>query len=216
MRLYLIRHAEPAYPDDALTDAGHRQARRLAERLAGLGLDRLVSSPMRRARDTARYTAERTGLEVEVEEWLAELESWLLGDSEEGEAPAWEIPAAVVRRRVDLHSGNWHTLVRSWERGRLEAFEGLQRSSDALLARFGCRRTPDGWELHGSVRALAAFCHTGLALTWLAHLLRIPPPLVWAGFTLAPASVTLVEFEQGAGGGAQPRCLLLGDTSHLR
>ncbi len=59
MRLVIVRHAEaaPGEPDElrALTPAGHEQARLLGERLRGEGIapDALLTSPLRRARETA-------------------------------------------------------------------------------------------------------------------------------------------------------------------
>jgi broad specificity phosphatase PhoE len=105
MRLYLIRHAEPAYPDDALTARGHRQARALAQRLEGMGIDRVYSSPMNRALETARYTAERLGLDVQVEPWTRELEDWWIPDTAVGELPAWQVDAATLR---GLGRESWH------------------------------------------------------------------------------------------------------------
>lgn len=60
MRLYIVRHAEaaPGSPDElrALTAEGHEQARALGRRLAGEGVrpDAILSSPLLRARETAK------------------------------------------------------------------------------------------------------------------------------------------------------------------
>jgi phosphohistidine phosphatase len=60
MRLYVVRHAEaaPGSPDElrALTPAGHEQARALGRQLRdeGVAPDAVLSSPLLRARETAR------------------------------------------------------------------------------------------------------------------------------------------------------------------
>jgi probable phosphoglycerate mutase len=59
------------------------------------------------------------------------------------------------------------------------------------------------------------FCHGGFGLMWLAHLLEIPFPLVWAGFWLPPSSVTTVLFEERSSAWSVPRCIGLGDVAHL-
>src|SRR6478672_7216991 len=97
MRLYIIRHAEPDYPRDALTARGHAQARALARRLGEMKIGRVYSSPMNRALETARYTAERLGLEVQVESWTRELEDWWIPDEVLGERPVWQVDAATLR-----------------------------------------------------------------------------------------------------------------------
>jgi probable phosphoglycerate mutase len=55
-----------------LSDAGRRQAGVVAERLAGLDLAALYTSPLERARETAEPTAQATGLEPVEEPGLLE------------------------------------------------------------------------------------------------------------------------------------------------
>jgi|SRR5579864_2071427 len=218
MRLHIIRHAEPAYPDDALTERGHEQARALAGRLAAAGLDRVYSSPLQRARETARYTAERLGLVLEEEPWTRELEDWWVrGDDGAEEVPVWQASAAAVRALAPrLRLDDWHRFPpfdAPWLR---RAFAQLGLDADAFAARQGYVRDGVTYRAGGDgPHRVAVFCHGGFALTWLAHLLAIPPPLVWAGFTLPPASVTTVLFEALPGGRAVPRCHGLGDVTHL-
>ena len=58
MLLYIIRHADPIYNPDSLTELGHKQAEALAKRLAVNGLDRVYSSPNMRAQMTAKPACE--------------------------------------------------------------------------------------------------------------------------------------------------------------
>lgn len=55
-----------------LSDRGRVQAERVAERLAGLPVDAIYSSPLERARETAGPTAASTGLEVTEDAGLIE------------------------------------------------------------------------------------------------------------------------------------------------
>ncbi len=81
MRLILVRHGEVAAnremryvgaSDPALTPEGERQAAALAEAVAGLRPTRLLTSPRQRCRQTAEPIATAAGLEVAIEEALAE------------------------------------------------------------------------------------------------------------------------------------------------
>jgi len=222
LRLLIIRHAEPDYPRDALTERGSLQAERLALRLAGEGIDRLYSSPLRRALDTARPAAAVLGLPVGIEPWTRELEDWWLPIGPEGERPAWKLDGGMVRDLApELHPEDWCSLPPFDLPVLRQGFAALTAASDAFLARHGCVRAGRRYRLerpeHGPADRLALVCHAGFGLTWLAHLLAIPPPLIWAGFALPPASVTTIEFEPlPDGGGAAPRCLAVGDVSHLR
>lgn len=86
MRVYLLRHGEslsnaapetlalPAAEGDRLSERGELQADAAAERIAALGVSRIVCSPLRRAQQTAAPIARRTGLEPETWDWIYELE----------------------------------------------------------------------------------------------------------------------------------------------
>jgi probable phosphoglycerate mutase len=80
---YLVRHgqtessARKAYSgrsDVALTAEGREQARRVAQRLAGAGIDAVFSSPLSRARDTARAIADAAGVPLTIDERLTEVD----------------------------------------------------------------------------------------------------------------------------------------------
>ena len=53
MILYYIRHGEPIYDPDCLTELGHKQADAVSKRLALYGVDEIYSSTSIRARQTA-------------------------------------------------------------------------------------------------------------------------------------------------------------------
>ena len=75
LMLLLIRHAEQAtmrIADADLSERGVVQASLLAERLAALPPTAVVSSPLRRARQTAEILARRCRLDPEVEPGLEE------------------------------------------------------------------------------------------------------------------------------------------------
>ncbi len=79
-RLFLVRHAAAGnrarwVGDDRqrpLTPKGERQAKAIARRLAGEGIDRIVTSPYLRCRQTVEPLAAELGLPVEESEALAE------------------------------------------------------------------------------------------------------------------------------------------------
>lgn len=79
--LLLVRHGETPTtgtvlpgrtPGLHLSDRGRIQAERVAERLAGLPIDGIYSSPLERTRETAEPTAACTGLEVNENAGLIE------------------------------------------------------------------------------------------------------------------------------------------------
>lgn len=78
-RLFLIRHGEPeaawggAADDPGLSDSGRGQAAAASETLAGLGRLAIISSPMKRCRETAAPFEVRTGVQARVEPRVSEV-----------------------------------------------------------------------------------------------------------------------------------------------
>jgi broad specificity phosphatase PhoE len=101
--IYLARHGETddnargvvqGWIDTPLNERGREQARELAERAAGLGLQAVWTSHLARAADTARIVADAIGLEPRVDPRLAESRrgSWegrVLAEIERSEPEAW-------------------------------------------------------------------------------------------------------------------------------
>lgn len=104
--LILVRHGETAVNAEGrlqgrveteLTGRGREQAARVASAIARTGAARLVTSPLRRAVETAEAIAAVTGLAIEVDDRLAELH---YGDWEGSRFE--ELPAgAFARWRAD-------------------------------------------------------------------------------------------------------------------
>ena len=78
MQLLLVRHAlplrsEPGQGSDPdLSEEGIEQAKRLPDALARFPITRLVSSPQRRAVQTAQPVADALGLTIDIDDRLAE------------------------------------------------------------------------------------------------------------------------------------------------
>lgn len=130
-RLYLIRHGKPAAvwgeadPDPGLDAAGAEQARAARDLLMSLPATerptRVVSSPLRRCRETAQPTAEALGVELEI-------------DPRVGEIPT---PAAVAHEDRsewlrNAFAGTWDQIV-----GDLDYDEWRRAIAASLVARGG-------------------------------------------------------------------------------
>ena len=218
MRLYIIRHADPDYEKNTITAEGHQEARALAGRLAADGLDRIYSSPMQRALDTAEYASARLGLICRIEPWTREL--WpelVLAGSPWGDIMSMDVPGEIIRgaKEMPTHQ-NWQKSPEFVRYHLDDVFRDVANHSDAFLARHGYTREGGRYRcVSANEEKIAVFCHGGLALTWLAHLLEIPVSLCWSGFWLPPSSVTTILFEQRSSRWAVPRCIGLADVSHL-
>lgn len=72
MRLLFIRHAEPDYCTDSLTEKGCREAALLAKTAPSLRMDHCFVSPLGRAQKTAAYCMAAVGKEARTLPWLEE------------------------------------------------------------------------------------------------------------------------------------------------
>jgi 2,3-bisphosphoglycerate-dependent phosphoglycerate mutase len=89
MLLYCVRHGESLYnaegrvqgqSDVALSEFGRSQSAAVAEALAEKSLDALYSSPLRRAMETAEVVARRTGLPIQTDPRLKEVNAGIFQD----------------------------------------------------------------------------------------------------------------------------------------
>jgi probable phosphoglycerate mutase len=200
----LLRHGEtPLTPekrfsgsggtDPELSPAGWQQAHAAAEALAARGtIQAVVSSPMRRCRQTASAVAERCGLQVRVDDGLREAD---FGD--------WEgLTFAEVQQRWpdDLHK--WLSDTEVAPTGGGESFATVAQriavTRDRLLARY-------------AGRTVLLVTHVTPIKTLVRLALDAPPSSLFR-MELSAACVSAVAYY--ADGNASVR--LVNDTSHLR
>ncbi|MDQ1909018.1 histidine phosphatase family protein [Paenibacillus sp. GD4] len=217
MRLYIIRHADPDYERGTITPDGHLEAQALADRLMEHGLDRIYCSPMGRAIHTMQYTTDRLRMQAIIVDWMQEINGMNVTVGEWGSMSPFELPGEVILEKEPFPGHhNWHENPFLSD-GRLQAkVKEIQESSDAFLSSLGYEREGGRYRcVRPNEEQVAVFCHGGLGLTWLAHLLQLPTSLAWSAFWLAPSSVTTILMDRRSDEWAVPRCIGLGDTSHL-
>ena len=216
MRLLIIRHADPDYAIDSLTEKGHREAALLAERLSKEKIDAFYVSPLGRARDTAGYTLRKIGREAQVCDWLREFPAVIDKPNEQGDI-AWDwMPADWTAYPEFFDRERWmhHPAM---EAGGVPAlYADVCTGLDALLENHGYKREGAYYRaVRANRETVALFCHFGLACVLLSHLLNVSPMILWHGFCAAPSSVTTLYTEEREEGVAYFRAAAFGDTSHL-
>ena len=70
MKLLIVRHGDPDYSIDSLTEKGWKEAELLKTRMAKLTDPYFYCSPLGRARATAEYTLEKLGRQAQTLDWL--------------------------------------------------------------------------------------------------------------------------------------------------
>src|SRR4051794_13867204 len=162
MELLVIRHAEPIRvtatesggrpADPELTTRGRAQATRLGDWLGAEGVDHVVSSPLRRATETAAPLAATLGLDVTIDDQLREYDA---------NADSY-IPIEELR---ELKDDRWQAMVD----GRWEDFGG--EAPDVFRGRIVARL--DAIIVEHPGERVAVVCHGGVINVYLATLLDI-------------------------------------------
>ena len=112
MRILIVRHGDPDYENDTLTEKGKREATLLAEKLKKEKIDYFYSSPLGRAKDTCMYVARAMGREkdVAVMPFLREFDrpkSVVLPNGEE-KVLIWDLLPEFWTKQEDMYDrDNW-------------------------------------------------------------------------------------------------------------
>lgn len=217
MKLIIIRHADPDYSIDSLTEKGWREAELLADRISKMDVNAFYVSPKGRARDTASVTLTRMNREAKVLTWLREFEA-PIDDSETGKKRIpWDfLPAYWTQVKEYYDKELWHT-VPLMQTGNVKNEADLVYAGlDELLKEHGYRHEGNLFRaVRPNQETIVLFCHFGVECVILGHLLGISPVILWHGFCAAPTSVTTLVTEERREGIAYFRMSSFGDISHL-
>ncbi|MGI5399403.1 bifunctional RNase H/acid phosphatase [Streptomyces sp. CA-135486] len=200
----LLRHGEtPLTPekrfsgsggtDPSLSPVGRHQAEAVASALAARGtIQDIVSSPLKRCRETAEAVAVRLNLDVRIEDGLRE-----------ADFGAWEgLTFAEVQERYPDDLDAWLASTKVAPTGGGESFATVARrvaaTRDKLIARY-------------AGRTVLLVTHVTPVKTFVRLALGAPPESLFR-MELSAASISAVAYYKD--GTASLR--LLNDTSHLR
>ncbi len=217
MKLLIVRHADPDYSIDSLTETGWIEAELLSKRLAKLDVKAFYVSPMGRAKDTASLTLKAMGREAEECTWLREFSAFIKKPYENEISCAWDwLPTCWTEDPVAYDPDRWMESALFQGTRVPEEYRWVAEEFDLLLASHGYVREKNYYRAtEPNEDTLVFFCHFGLESVLLSHLLHVSPMVMWHGTCAAPTSVTTVVTEERREGVAAFRVTALGDTSHL-
>ncbi len=225
MRMILIRHGDPDYQKDGLTEKGIREAQLLSERTVHWkGITDIFCSPYGRAQKTAAYTLEQMGRGAVTLPWLHEFDHFINDPVTGRHGVPWDLMPAYWTEIPEMYDkkGWRETEVYRSNPSILPAYDEVCENLDKLLSSYGYKRYHNYYKTdHAELPAaqdttIVCFCHLGIILVMLSHLLSISPAVLLHSFYIAPTSVTVLATEERVPGIASFRAQVLGDTSHLR
>lgn len=222
MLFYYIRHGDPIYNPDSLTDFGHEQARALAKRLAIHGLDKIYTSTSNRAMLTASYTAEALGLTPTPLDFANEGHAWneMTTDTPDGRRWLFNHPQnrmLLASREVKALGENWYLHSAFSKYNFKKGLDRIRHGVNEFMLSLGYRHI-DGTGSYEVVTEnndrVALFAHQGFATLFFSCLFDIPYPEYALHFDMCTTGLTVVDFRT-EGGIAIPTVKTYSNDSHI-
>jgi len=222
MLLFYVRHGDPIYNPDSLTERGKKQAYALVHRMKECNPDRIFASSSNRAIMTAEPTAKYFNKQIEILDWCNEIYAWneFTFKKEDG-GKIWcffepETKKLFNSDDVKKLGKNWfdhpafkNTLFKS-------GTQRVQTEVDKFMLSLGYEHDHEN---NGYIATrpnedrIALFAHQGFGMIFLSCLLDIPYPLFSTHFDMSHSNMTVIEF---AGNDfVIPRALQVSNDSHI-
>ena len=185
LRLFIVRHGETAenlrmaylgLRDEPLNETGRRQAECVAEALSRIQLKQIVSSPLRRAADTAACIHAASGAELRKDDRLRE-----------GSFGDWE---GLTRNEVLNRSERDAEILSQWEESSSIAPPGVESGDDVQQRAV---RLVEDLVVEFPDASIALVSHVGPIKALLAAALGIPLNASRRLF-LDPGTISVVEW----------------------
>lgn len=244
MRLIFIRHGQPDYTTDTLDEKGKREALALAERTRNWRVDRIFSSPLGRAKETAAPTLKALHMDATICPWLQEFPGQITDPLTGITHCLWDLmPQYYTEQPLMYDRERWVEAPLYKDQPEIKAnWEAVKNGLDGILASYGYTRRglyyqfeePDGSHLPAEANEIQLrggenykkrdaddeinvvfFCHLGVTCVMLAYLLGISPVVLWHGTCIPTTGVTIVNAEKRLHNAALFRVQTLGDCAHL-
>ena len=241
MKLIFIRHAEPDYSIDSLTEKGFDEAAFLAKRTTAWNVTQFYCSPLGRAQKTAGPTLSMHEKEAITLDFLQEFHAPVTDPlkTDEKRIP-WDLmPDYLSQNPILFDPHNWWQAPIMQTGDVKKEYDRVCNGLDKILAEYGYTRCGFHYKTSGNNKPsnafmkydgttkdalknapdtetiLVIFCHLGVMMAMLSHLINTSPCTLWQGMFIPPSSVTVVSAEERIPGSAYFRCQCVGDTSHL-
>lgn len=222
MRIIFVRHGDPDYANDTLTEKGWREAALAAERVAEWDVTDFYVSPLGRAQDTASLSLKKCGRTAETLPWLREFHAPVNDPTRGEQVNPWDFYPEYWTGIPEMYDRDAFADTEVMKSGNVKAeYERVCCGIDELLAKYGYVREgnlyrTDRAESVDKDATIVLFCHMGVTLFIMSHLLGISPVVMTSGFFFATTSVTVLATEERQEGSAYFRCQMAGCTRHLK
>lgn len=220
MLIYYIRHGDPIYNPDSLTELGKRQAEAIGKRLARVDIDRIYSSSSNRAIQTATPLAEMLKKEITVLDWCNEGYAWDEFTVSDDLGTRWiyrnkktgDILNSDEIRKLGM---KWYTHPFFKETKCEKGMKRVAKAADDFIAELGYEHDCEHHvykAINPNNERIAMFAHEGFSYAFLSHIMDIPYPM-FTRFVHNHTGMTVIEF--GDEEYVRPKILQYSSDSHL-
>lgn len=219
MRIVFVRHGEPDYEHDSLTEKGFREADLLAPRVAKWDVKQFYCSPLGRAQRTCEHAMQliTPPRDVIIYDWLREFPIPVKDTEKDGMRLAWDfLPDKWADDELMTDKDDWWKSPLMQNPELKPYYDKVVKGLDELIESYGYKRNGHYYDVvKHSDDTIVIFCHFGIISFMMSHLINVSPVNLLHGFCMQPTSVTVLNTEERDGEHAFFRCHMYGDTQHL-
>lgn len=223
MRLIFVRHGEPDYEKDCITENGILQAKNTAKRLTGEDIKAVFASPMGRALATAKFIADDHGLEIHKLPFMHEID-W--GDLDENvpddkrlpyDGHPWTIGHIYLSESEEnVASPKWREHHLFKDNKLITYYNLISKEFDEFLENYGIVRRNNLYYCEKECNdTIVLVAHGGSGSIMFSHVLSLPLPFVLTSMPYGVCSVSILEFSPANDKVIIPRLELFNDMRHL-
>lgn len=222
MKILFIRHAEPDYVNDSLTEKGFKEAELLGSYLSKKypHIDEFYVSKFGRAQRTFDGTkGYYPDSPYHICDWLVEFQGKASRPDKGTMASCWDQLPEVMNRYPELYSSDrWKdsSFLKIDGTTVLEEYGKVITEFDKVLAEHGYVRNGVSYDaIENNHQVIAFYCHYGVASALMSHLMNCSPYSLWENIVLLPSSLTEFVSEERRKGKASFRADKIGSLAHL-
>jgi len=217
MNLYLIRHADPDYQNDTITEYGEEQAEKLAEWLKDLKVDELYHSSMGRAAKTASYLAEKWNIAPVSVDWAREVR-WSHNHIGNVDIHSpWGVKDRSIQNTESYPEGDsWFENPESKDEEFIQSYKQHCLDLDAFLAEHGYHRNNQLYKAEEpNDKTVVIVCHGGVISAWTSYLVNIPFYQFISHMGSDLTAVTNINFRGEKGKSDAAQLIYVNSQAHL-
>lgn len=216
MKLLIIRHSDPDYEIDSITEKGKHESLLLRDRLLKQNISDIYCSPLGRAKATADPTLQALGKNAEICDWLREFDGYIIDPDMGNKRIPWGLMPRDWTVEDYYDNKKWLETPLMQSGNVKEKYNIVCAGIDKIIEKHGYVRSGNIYKVEcANCETIVIFCHFAVECVMLSHLFGISPMILWHTFSAAPSSVSTIITEECERGVMVFRLRSFGDISHL-